>query len=63
MASEAYFVGRSELLSWINSTLDMRLGRVEEVSLGCRARVARCCGVGLRDARCLLLVVAIHPRL
>lgn len=29
---EAYFLSRGELLSWINGTLDLRLGKVEEVS-------------------------------
>jgi hypothetical protein len=44
-AAEAYFVGRSELLSWINSTLGLRINKVEEV---CRlltptdARIAAC---------------------
>lgn len=28
---EAYFVSRSELLGWINSTLDLRISKVEEV--------------------------------
>jgi hypothetical protein len=32
-AAEAYFVGRSELLSWINSTLGLRINKVEEVGL------------------------------
>lgn len=30
--SEAYFVPRSEILAWINSTLALRLTKVEEVS-------------------------------
>jgi len=29
----AYFVGRSEILSWINSTLQLSLSKVEEVYL------------------------------
>jgi hypothetical protein len=32
-AAEAYFVGRSELLSWINSTLGLRINKVEEVGV------------------------------
>lgn len=31
---EAYFVPRSEILAWINSTLGLRLSKVEEVSSG-----------------------------
>lgn len=27
----AYFVGRGEILSWINATLQLSLGKVEEV--------------------------------
>jgi len=29
----AYFVGRSEILSWINSTLQLNLSKVEEVRI------------------------------
>jgi RP/EB family microtubule-associated protein len=29
----AYFVGRSEIISWINSTLQLNLSKVEEVSI------------------------------
>lgn len=29
--SEAYFVPRSEILAWINSTLALRISKVEEV--------------------------------
>lgn len=32
MMDSAYFVGRSEILSWINSTLHLNLSKVEEVS-------------------------------
>ena len=41
---EAYFVPRSEILAWINSTLGMRISKVEEVSM-CwqRPSVAACC--------------------
>lgn len=31
MMDGAYFVGRSEILSWINATLQLKLTRVEEV--------------------------------
>ena len=31
MMDSAYFVGRSEILSWINSTLQLNLSKVEEV--------------------------------
>lgn len=32
MMDSAYFVGRSEILSWINSTLQLSLSKVEEVN-------------------------------
>jgi len=32
MMDGAYFVGRNEILSWINATLQLSLSRVEEVS-------------------------------
>ena len=32
MMDSAYFVGRSEILAWINSTLHLNLSKVEEVS-------------------------------
>ena len=31
MMDSAYFVGRSEILAWINSTLNLSLTKVEEV--------------------------------
>jgi len=31
MMDSAYFVGRSEILAWINSTLQLNLSKVEEV--------------------------------
>jgi hypothetical protein len=31
MMDGAYFVGRNEILSWINSTLSLNLNKVEEV--------------------------------
>lgn len=34
MMDSAYFVGRSEILSWINSTLHLNLSKVEEVPIG-----------------------------
>ncbi|XP_059644714.1 microtubule-associated protein RP/EB family member 1C-like [Cornus florida] len=34
MMDSAYFVGRSEILSWINSTLQLNLSKVEEASSG-----------------------------
>jgi hypothetical protein len=40
-AAEAYFVGRSELLTWINSTLGLRINKVEEVRICLIER--RCC--------------------
>lgn len=33
MMDSAYFVGRSEILAWINSTLQLNLSKVEEVIL------------------------------
>lgn len=32
MMDGAYFVGRGEILTWINSTLELHLTKVEEVS-------------------------------
>lgn len=32
MMDSAYFVGRSEILAWINSTLQLNLSKVEEVT-------------------------------
>nr|GMD89109.1 microtubule-associated protein RP/EB family member 1C [Ipomoea batatas] len=34
MMDSAYFIGRSEILSWINSTLHLNLSKVEEVCSG-----------------------------
>jgi hypothetical protein len=31
MSDAAYFLGRSELLGWINNTLDLKLTKIEEV--------------------------------
>lgn len=31
MMDSAYFVGRSEILAWMNSTLNLSLTKVEEV--------------------------------
>jgi hypothetical protein len=33
LMDSAYFVGRGEILSWINATLQLSLAKVEEVSL------------------------------
>lgn len=35
----AYFVGRSEILSWINSTLHLNLSKVEEVFISVLSRL------------------------
>jgi hypothetical protein len=32
LMDSAYFVGRGEILSWINATLQLSLAKVEEVS-------------------------------
>ncbi|CAM8879324.1 unnamed protein product [Rhodiola kirilowii] len=34
MMDSAYFVGRSEILQWINSTLQLSLSKVEEACSG-----------------------------
>lgn len=33
LMDKAYFVGRGEILSWVNATLQLSLNKVEEVSL------------------------------
>jgi RP/EB family microtubule-associated protein len=33
LMDSAYFVGRGEILTWINATLQLSLAKVEEVSL------------------------------
>jgi len=35
MMDGAYFVGRNEILAWINTTLQLGLSKVEEVSDAC----------------------------
>jgi len=35
MMDSAYFVGRNEILTWINDRLHLNLSRVEEVLLAC----------------------------
>ena len=37
MMDEAYFVGRRELLGWLNATLDLDLQKVEETCTGAAA--------------------------
>lgn len=37
MMDGAYFVGRNEILAWINSTLQLNLNKVEEVLVETRS--------------------------
>jgi RP/EB family microtubule-associated protein len=37
MMDGAFFVGRKEIIDWINSTLDLNLNKVEETASGCVA--------------------------
>jgi hypothetical protein len=53
MMDGAYFVGRNEILAWINTTLQLGLSKVEEVSdarVSC-SRSPRCGAGGFSDLR------------
>ena len=34
MMDAAFFVGRSELVAWVNNTLDVSIGKIEETAFG-----------------------------
>jgi len=55
----AYFVSRSDIISWINSTLQLNIAKVEEVRAyprhSCSLRACFCVGAPSSLSTCTLL--------
>jgi len=56
MMDSAYFVGRNEILTWINDRLHLNLSRVEEVLLACWGFVFYICMSAFSNSSMVMLI-------